>query len=305
MHIENFKVFADLVATKSFSKAAKLNGITQSAASQQLRAMEAYVGAHIVDRSQKRFHLTPEGEVLHAAAKEMVGAYRFADAEIKAMRGRIDGTIRLSTIHSIGLYELPDVLKRYLAAHPNVNFRIEYRRHNNVIEDISSNNSADFGLVAYPSAADNLEIIPFAEDLLVAICSPLHALAKKRAATLAELAAEDFINYDRDIPTRKAVDRACAGKKVLLRNIMESDNVETIKRAVEVGVGIALVPSAAVRQELAQGTLIALRLTDCVINRPLAILHRKGFALTPAMKLFIKLMSLSSNTVPSETTKHE
>jgi DNA-binding transcriptional LysR family regulator len=296
MHIENFKVFADLVATKSFSKAGKLNGISQSAVSQQLRAMEAYIGAPAIDRSQKRLLLTREGETLFAAAREIAASHDRALSEIKALRGRVDGTIRLSTVHSIGLYELPEVLKRYLAEHPNVNFRIEYRRHNFVLDDVE-HSAADFGLVAYPAADyENLVAIPFAEDCLVAVCAPEHPFAKRRSITFADLAGENFINYDRDIPTRKAVDRVCAAKRVALRNVMELDNVETIKRAVEVGVGLALVPAASVRQEFVRGTLVVVRLKDCFINRPLAVLHRRGFALTPAMKLFVDLMSLSSET---------
>jgi DNA-binding transcriptional LysR family regulator len=290
MHIENLKVFADLVATKSFSKAAKFNGITQSAVSQQLRAMETHFNAPVLDRSQKRFQLTREGEVLYTAACEIMDIYSRADAEIKAMHGRIDGTIRLSTIHSIGLYELSGVLKDFLADYPRVNFRIEYRRNNAVLDDVA-HNAFDFGLVAYPERTNEMEVIPFAEDHLVVICARNHALAARSEVSLADLAAHNFINYDHDIPTRKAVDGACTRKQVQLNTVMESDNVETIKRAVEVGVGIALVPSTTARQELAQGTLVALRLKDCVINRPLAIIHRKGFVLTPAMQLFIQMMT--------------
>jgi DNA-binding transcriptional LysR family regulator len=171
-----------------------------------------------------------------------------------------------------------------------VDFRIEYRRSNVVVEDVV-HNASDFGLLAYPDNVSDLEVIPFAEDLLVAICSPRHDFASRKEITLGELAGQRFINYDSDIPTRKALDKAFQKRKIAPKTVMESDNVETIKRAVEVDVGVALVPSATVRQELVQGTLVGLKLRDCSIKRPLAIVHRKGFVLTPAMNVFIRMMS--------------
>jgi DNA-binding transcriptional LysR family regulator len=297
MHIENFKIFADLIETKSFSRAGKINGLSQSAVSQQLRAMETHFDVQILDRSQKRFHLTREGELLRTAAREILRAYTKMDSEIKAMRERVDGTIRLSTIHSIGLHELPVVLKRFLTKHPTVNFRIEYRRSNVVVEDVE-HNASDFGLLAYPEDVSGLEIIPFAEDVLIAICSPNHVFASRKDITLGDFAGQHFINYDSDIPTRKALDKAFEKKKIRPNTVMESDNVETIKRAVEVDVGLALVPSATVQQELVQGTLVGLKLRDCAVKRPLAIVHRKGFVLTPAMNVFIRMMAETGKPGP-------
>ena len=171
MQIENFKIFADLVETKSFSKAAKLNGITQSAVSQQARAMERNFKTLMIDRSQKQFNLTREGQRIYEAAKEILHVYEKLESELQEMKKVISGTIRISTIYSIGLHELPPYVKRFLQEFPSVNVRIEYRRSNLVYEDIL-HNAVDFGLVAFPQKQRQIEMIPFRNDRLVMITHP-------------------------------------------------------------------------------------------------------------------------------------
>lgn len=290
MQIENFKIFADLVETKSFSKAAKLNGITQSAVSQQARSMERNFKTLMIDRSQKQFNLTREGQRIYDAAKEILHVYEKLLSELQEMKKVISGTIRISTIYSIGLHELPPYIKKFLHDYPSVNVRIEYRRSNLVYEDIL-HNSVDFGLVAFPQKLRQIETIPFRNDRLVLITHPNHALAKTTDVDLKTLAGHKFIGFDPDIPTRKAVDQIFRDNKLEITPVMEFDNIETVKRAVEIDHGIAIVPQATVVQEVKQGTLSAIAFKGKEFTRPLAILHRKGRVLTPAMKKFIETLS--------------
>jgi len=290
MQIENFKIFADLVETKSFSKAAKLNGITQSAVSQQARAMERTFKTLMVDRSQKQFNLTREGQRIYEAAKEILHVYEKLESELQEMKKVISGTIRISTIYSIGLHELPPYVKRFLQEFPSVNVRIEYRRSNLVYEDIL-HNAVDFGLVAFPQKQRQIEMIPFRNDRLVLITHPNHPLAKGQMVDLKTLAGHKFIGFDPDIPTRKAVDTIFRDNKLEITPVMEFDNIETVKRAVEIDHGIAIVPQATVQQELRQGTLCLVPFKGKEFTRPLAILHRKGRVLTPAMKKFIETLT--------------
>ncbi len=290
MQIENFKIFADLVETKSFSKAAKLNGITQSAVSQQARSMERNFKTLMIDRSQKQFNLTREGQRIYDAAKEILHVYEKLVSELQEMKKVISGTIRISTIYSIGLHELPPYIKRFLHDYPSVNVRIEYRRSNLVYEDIL-HNSVDFGLVAFPQKLRQIETIPFRNDRLVLITHPNHALAKAAEIELKTLAGHKFIGFDPDIPTRKAVDQIFRDNKLEITPVMEFDNIETVKRAVEIDHGIAIVPQATVQQEIRQGTLTAVSFKGKEFTRPLAILHRKGRVLTPAMKKFIETLN--------------
>jgi DNA-binding transcriptional LysR family regulator len=290
MQIENFKIFADLVETKSFSKAAKLNGITQSAVSQQARSMERNFKTLMIDRSQKQFNLTREGQRIYDAAKEILHVYEKLLSELQEMKKVISGTIRISTIYSIGLHELPPYIKKFLHDYPSVNVRIEYRRSNLVYEDIL-HNSVDFGLVAFPQKLRQIETIPFRNDRLVLITHPNHPLAKTTEVDLKTLAGHKFIGFDPDIPTRKAVDQIFRDNKLEITPVMEFDNIETVKRAVEIDHGIAIVPHATVVQEVRQGTLSAVPFKGKEFTRPLAILHRKGRVLTPAMKKFIETLA--------------
>jgi LysR family transcriptional regulator, transcriptional activator of the cysJI operon len=298
MQIENFKIFADLVETKSFSKAAKLNGITQSAVSQQARSMERNFKTLMIDRSQKQFNLTREGQRIYDAAKEILHVYEKLLSELQEMKKVISGTIRISTIYSIGLHELPPYIKRFLHDYPSVNVRIEYRRSNLVYEDIL-HNSVDFGLVAFPQKLRQIETIPFRNDRLVLITHPNHPLAKAADADLTTLSGHKFIGFDPDIPTRKAVDQIFRDNKLEITPVMEFDNIETVKRAVEIDHGVAIVPQATVMQEVRQGTLASVQFKGKEFTRPLAILHRKGRVLTPAMKKFIETLSTGENTESS------
>jgi DNA-binding transcriptional LysR family regulator len=291
MQIENLKIFADLVETRSFSKAAKLNDITQSAVSQQARAMERHFKALLIDRSQKQFQLTREGHRVYESAKEILHTYEQLLSELQDMKKIISGTIRIATIYSIGLHELPPFIKKFLHDFPSVNVRVEYRRSNLVYEDIL-HNAVDFGLVAFPVKMRQIEVLPFRNDHLVVIAHPSHPLAKRGEVEVQDLAGAKYVGFDPDIPTRKAVDQIFREHKLEIEPVMEFDNIETVKRAVEVDHGIAIVPQATVTQEAKQGTLAVLRFKGRELTRPLAILHRKGRVLTPAMKKFIETLGL-------------
>ncbi len=290
MHIENLKIFSDLVESQSFSRAAKLNGITQSAVSQQLRAMEKHFSVLIVDRSQKQFRLTREGSKLYDSSKDILHLYDKLMSELQEMKKVISGTIHLSTIYSIGLHELPPYVKKFMQDYPSVNVRVEYRRSNLVYEDVL-HNAVDLGLVAYPVKTRQIETIPFMEDRLVVICSNNHPLANETEIDLRELSNQRFIGFEQDIPTRKATDVIFKELKLDVEPVMEFDNIETVKRAVEIDAGIAIVPATTVMQEVKQGLIREIRIKGKQITRPLAIIMRKGRVLTPAMKKFVHLLT--------------
>ncbi len=291
MHIENLKIFSNLVESESFSRAAKLNGITQSAVSQQLRAMEKHFKVLIVDRSQKQFRLTREGNKLYESSKEILHLYDQLISELQEMKKVISGTIHISTIYSIGFHELQPYIKNFMQKFPDVNVRVEYRRSNLVYEDVL-HNSVELGLIAYPAKMRQLEILPFSEDELVLICSPNNALAKKRKVDFADLKDCRLVGFESDIPTRKATDQFLREGDVDATPHMEFDNIETVKRAVEIDAGVSVVPSATVRQEVSKGLLKSIPLPGGKpVKRPLAIIHRKGRVLTPAMKKFITMLT--------------
>ncbi len=289
MQIQNFKTFCDLVETKSFSKSARLNGVTQSAVSQQLKAMEGHYDMLIIDRNQKKFRLTPQGAKLYSSFKEMLTVYERLTCELQEMRNIVSGTIQIATVNSIGLHELPPYMKTFMQEFPSVNVRIEYRRANLVYEDVI-HGSVDIGLVAFPKKHRELTVVNFSEDELILAMHPSHKLAKKKSVKLDQLQGMDFIAFERDQPTRKATDEILRKEGVEVGVVMEFDNVETVKRAIEINAGCAILPASTVRNELAQNQLVSCKINGKKNLRPLAIIHKKNKLLTPALRSFIEIM---------------
>src|SRR6188472_2573570 len=175
MQIESLKVFCDLAETESFTKAAQINEITQSAVSQQVSALERTFKSLLIERSKKKFRLTREGEILYEYAKQLINGYEALFNKLQEVRDIVSGTIRVSTIYSIGLHDLPPYIKKFLKSYPTVNVHVEYRRSNQVYEDVLCN-VVDLGLVAYPVRDATLEIVPLRKDMMVLICHPQHPL---------------------------------------------------------------------------------------------------------------------------------
>jgi DNA-binding transcriptional LysR family regulator len=289
MQIESLKVFCDLTEAESFTKAAQINEVTQSAVSQTISALERQFKSLLIERSKKNFRLTAEGEVLYDYSKQILQMYDSLDSKLQEIKDIVSGNIRVATIYSIGLHVLPVYLKKFLKAFPTVNVHVEYRRPNQVYEDVLGN-VVDLGLVAYPMRDAKIEIVPIRKDPLVLICHPQHAFAKQKSIKLKALAGQKLVSFDRDIPTRKAIDRLLREQGVAVEHAMEFDNIETVKRAVEIDSGVAIVPSETIRQEVSSGTLAAVKLDDGEHYRPLAIIHKRSKVLSPAIKQFIAVL---------------
>ena len=289
MQVESLKVFCDLAETESFTKAAQINSVTQSAVSQQISSLERQFKSLLIERSKKKFRLTREGQVLYEYSKQIIQSYDSLHNRIQEIKDIISGTIRVATIYSIGLHDLPPYLKKLLKLFPTVNVHVEYRRANQVYEDVLSN-VVDLGLVAYPTRDAKLELVPLRKDSLVLICHPQHPLAKHKTIRLSQLAGQKFISFEPDIPTRKAVDKILRDHGVEVQTVMEFDNIETVKRAVEIEAGISIVPQATVIQEVARQTLAEVRFEGVELYRPLAALYKKNKVLSPAMKQFLHIL---------------
>jgi DNA-binding transcriptional LysR family regulator len=286
MQIESFKVFCDLAETESFTKAAQINGVTQSAVSQQISSLERQFKSLLVERSKKKFRMTREGQVLYDYSKRMISTYESLHNKLQEIKDIISGNVRVTTIYSIGLHDLPPYIKKFMQAHPTVNVHVQYRRSDEVYEDVVSN-VVDLGLVAYPVKDARLEILPLRKDPLVLICHPDHPFAKLKGVKLKTLSGQKFVNFEADIPTRKALDRVFRERRIQVDSVMEFDNIETVKRAVEIDAGISIVPQSTVLQEVAKETLVSVPVEDAVLFRPIAVLYKKNKVLSPAMKQFI------------------
>jgi LysR family transcriptional regulator, transcriptional activator of the cysJI operon len=289
MQIESLKVYCDLVETESFTKAAEVNHVTQSAVSQQISSLERLFKSLLIERSKKKFRLTREGQVLYAYSKQVIQTYDSLQNRLQEIKDIISGTIRVATIYSIGLHDLPPYLKKFLKTYPTVNVHVEYRRANQVYEDVMGN-VVDLGLVAYPTRDPKIELVPLRKDTLVMICHPSHPLAKLKSIKIGQLAGQKFVSFEPDIPTRKAIDKVLKDHHVTVESVMEFDNIETVKRAVEIDAGISLVPLGTIIQEVAKQTLAEVRIDGVDLVRPLAAIYKKNKVLSPAMKQFLAIL---------------
>jgi DNA-binding transcriptional LysR family regulator len=289
MQIESLKVFCDLAETKSFTKAAQINSVTQSAVSQTISALERRFKSLLIERSKKNFRLTPEGEVFYNYSKRILQTCDALHSKLQEIENVISGDIRVATIYSIGLHVLPPYVKKFLKNYPTVNVHVEYRRDNQVYDNVLGN-VVDLGLVAYPTRDSKLEIVPIRTDTLVLICHPQHELAKRKSIKLKALNGQRFINFEPDIPTRKALDKIFKEHRVSVEQVMQFDNIETVKRAVEIDSGVAIVPQETISEEVANQTLAAVEIENGAYSRPLGVIYKKNKVLSPAIKQFIALL---------------
>ena len=292
MHIETLKVFCDLVDLQSFSLAAERNFITQSAVSQQVRSLEERFKRKLLERvrGRREVKLTPAGEVFYREARHVLESYRQLEENLRGLVGKIGGTVKVATVYSVGLHELPPKVREFMTKFPAAKIDLEYSRTTRVVRDVL-NGSVELGVVAFPEPRRGISIAPMATNRLVLITPADHKFAKRSQVKAKELNGEDFVLFERDVPTRKAVDKILKEHGVEVRKVAEFDNIETIKRAVEVGFGLAIMPEPAVQDAERNGLLSVIKLAEKDWVRPIGVIYRSDRSLTLAAKKFVQLLS--------------
>jgi DNA-binding transcriptional LysR family regulator len=290
MHIETLKVFCDIVESGSFSYAASQNFVTQSAVSQQVRSLEEKYDCRLIERGRAGVKPTPAGHILYHASKEIVQRYLELENQLHEIGSVVAGSIRVGTVYSVGLHELPPYLSEFLRNYPAVNVHLEYLRSNKIYDDLIEG-KIDLGVVAYPAKRSQIVVVPFREDELVLVVPPDSTLAREETISVTALNGQRFVGYERDVPTRKASDKILREHGVKPEYVMEFDNIETIKRAVEIGLGAAIVPRKSVEIEAARGSLKPIDFEEGTFTRPLAIIYKRGRELAPAVRKFIEVLT--------------
>ena len=291
MHIETLKVFCDLVEMESFSLAAERNFVTQSAVSQQIRTLEEKFKRRLLERvrGRREVKLTAAGEVFYRESKNVLEAFDLLNENMRGLVGKIGGTVKVATVYSIGLHELPPKVREFMSKFPAAKIDLEYSRTTRVVRDVIDG-VVELGIVAFPEPRKGLTIVPMMSDRLVLICSPEHEFAKREMIKTSELKGRDFVLFERDIPTRKASDKILKTNGVDVRKVAEFDNIETIKRAVEVGFGLAIVPQPSVEDEEKNGQLAIVQLAEKEWIRPVGVVYRSDRSLSLAAKKFVQLL---------------
>jgi len=290
VRIETLKMFCDLVDTESFSQAGRINGVSQPAASQQLANLEREFGTQLINRGGGQLAPTDPGKAMYHNAKKILGLYDRMCDEIRSAASTIGGVLRIGTIFSAGLYLLNACIRQFNQEHPEVDLRVEYTHWERIYAGVASG-EMDIGVVANPHKQQHVDIIPITSEELVVVCAPSHRLAGHGKIDPAELYGEPFVAFKADIPTRRHIDRLLRNCKVKVSIAMEFDNIDTIKRAVEVGSGLSILPFGNVAREVADDRLRRVRFRntrDWV--RTLAVLRRRGRAPNASEQAFLRLL---------------
>ncbi|MBN2475795.1 MAG: LysR family transcriptional regulator [Pirellulales bacterium] len=289
MNIETLRIFCDVVQHQSFSRGAAVNDVSQSAATQSVHRLERHFGVSLVDRSKRPFVLTPEGQVCFEGFREVLDQYDAVDAKVRSLRGEIGGIVRVAAIYSVGLHDMSRCMQDFMRRYPKAKVQLEYLRPNKVLDAIL-NAEVDLGILSYPTPSPDLSVVPLRSERMVLACHPDHRLAREEAVTAEHLQGENFIGFDRDLSIRKEIDRYLRQRSVRVQMMMEFDNIQTIKQAVEIGAGISVLPEPTIREETASGRLAAIRLIAPELRRPIGIVYRQRRVLPPTAAKFAEML---------------
>jgi DNA-binding transcriptional LysR family regulator len=289
MQFESVKVFCDVARCRSFSQAAQANDLSQSAVSQIVLQLEKRLGVQLIDRSTRPLQLTALGKDYYDGCKSMVEQYFELEAKIRDAQAQLAANIRVSAIYSVGLGDMSQNVEAFVASHPNTQIHVEYLHPDRVYEEVLQG-TADFGLVSFPRKLRELNVLPWREEEMVLACSPKHRLGKQLGVRPAQFDGEKYIAFDRGLVIRRELDRFLRDQEVGVEVIMEFDNIENIKKAVEISAGVALLPEPTLRREVQAGTLVALSLFGCRLVRPVSIIHRRHHKLSSTARGFIDLL---------------
>jgi DNA-binding transcriptional LysR family regulator len=289
MHLKPLKIFCDVVSRRSFSRAADDNQISQSGASQVVHQLEQRLEVKLIDRSRRPLRLTAEGEVFYEGCRKLVQRYLALEEEVRTMHSEVSGRVRVASIYSAGLHQMDRYLKQFLSLYPKANVRLEYLHPHRVYEAIQTD-QADLGLVSYPKSTRDIDALPWLEEPMVLVCHPSHRLAQLDRVPIEALDGTKMVGFDRDLTIRRKIDRVLHAHHVEVEMVMEFDNIETIKRAVEIDAGVALLPQPTVARPIDQTALAVLPLETNELVRPLGIIQRRGKELGVTARRFIELL---------------
>jgi DNA-binding transcriptional LysR family regulator len=287
MQLESLRLFCDVVRLRSFSRAAEEHFVSQSAASQAIQQIEQHLGVGLIDRTKRPFVVTPEGGAFYEACQTLLDGWEKAKTEIGAVKARVDGTVRVAAIYSVGLHDVSRHMQQIMSLYPAARVELECLHPHKVVEAVVRD-QADVGIMSYPPTDRALTVVPLRQEPMAFVAYPSHPLARRRSVPVAQLDGEAFVAFDPGLTIRKAIDRALRQHNVRVDIKMEFDNIETIKQAIMIKAGVSILPRHTVQMEAGVRTLAVLPLDIPDLVRPVGIIHRRQKPLTPTASRFVQ-----------------
>jgi LysR family transcriptional regulator, transcriptional activator of the cysJI operon len=287
--LANLRLIRDVAHHHSVSKAAHVNGITQSAASQRIRELETQLGVELFDHRRRPLTVTAAGKLYLDYCRDVLRRHDELEATLHELTKDTSGTVRLAAIYSVGLSEVSGIEARFEKRFPDAELRVAYLRPEKVFEAVVED-EADFGLVSYAESSRDVVAVPWREQEMVVAVAPTHRLAKRKSIAPSALEGELFVGFDEDLPINNQIERYFREHKVNVEMALHFDNLQMIKEAVAHGAGISIVPKRAMREELMQRRIVALRLDPAELYRPVRIIHRRRKVFSKVSKDFLALL---------------
>ena len=288
------KLFRDVAHARSLSRAAALNGISQSAATQHIQELEKRLAVQLLDRSTRPLGLTAAGRLYAELCRDVLRCEENFIVALDGVKAEVEGTVRIASIYSIGLSEMQRLKEDFAQACPGVELHVEYLRPNKVYEAIIED-QADLGFISYPEHRRELTVIDWRQERMTVAVYPTHPFAGRELLTPADLNGEKFISFDDDVIIRRELDRFFRDHDVDIQIVAQFDNIQSIKEAVVLESGISILPERTMQAEVEQGRLISVPLHAPELVRPTGIIHRKKKKLTRAAREFLRLITESEN----------
>jgi len=286
---ENLKLFRDIAQTKSISRGATLNEISQSAASQYMQEMERRLGVSLLDRTTRPLALTPAGKLFFDLCRVVLRREEQFQLQLGNLKGLVEGAVRVASNYSIGLPEMSRLQDEFAARFPHAQLHVDYLRPDKVYEAVMAD-QADLGLVSYPVGTKDLAVIPWREEEMAVAAMPSHPLAKKAVLVPADLNGQEFVGFDEELMIRRELDHFFREQGIEIQLAMQFDNIQMIKEAVALGSGISILPARTMQAEIAQGRLVSIPLHAPELVRPVGIVHRKRKRFSHAVESFLELL---------------
>lgn len=286
---DHLRLFRDVVIHKSISKGAHVNGISQSAASQHIQELERRLDTSLLDRSTRPFTITEAGQRYLKLCQDVIHRCEAFDSELAQLKDEVRGTLRVAAIYSVGLTTMSDVEEAFRTRFPAASLEVTYLRPERIYEAVETE-VCDIGLLSYPEATRELEVIPWLNETMVLGAAPDHPLAQKSSISPREMNGAAFIGFDHDLPIRLHIDRFLRERKVHVQRVMTFDNIQMIKEALVLGRGVAILPLRLMDAEIQDGRLRAIRIETVDLVRPLGIIHLRKRRLSRVAEQFCEML---------------
>jgi DNA-binding transcriptional LysR family regulator len=293
------KLFRDVAHARSLSRAAGMNGISQSAATQHIQELEKRLGVQLLDRSTRPLGLTAGGKLYAELCRDVLRREEDFTAALDEIKAEAEGTVRVASIYSIGLSEMSRLRDEFARVCPGADLRIEYLRPDKVYEAVLEGH-ADLGFISYPEHRRDLTVIPWREERMTVAVYPSHPFAAFEVLMPADLDGQDFIAFDEEVIIRRELDKFFRDHDVKISIVMQFDNIQSIKEAVVLGSGISILPERTMQTEVEQNRLVSIPLHAPELVRPTGIIHRKKKKLTRAGREFLGLVAATEESIDAE-----